>query len=246
MIEASPLEQRKLLNLQDCDTKIQQILHKILALDTDPKIVEVKNLCEMQRKALAVLEIKVSDIEREQRRFELDLEQIVARIVRTKEHLDLSVSSKDTQGLEKELLSLDKRKLEIEDSLFVFMETLENLAKEAFDLKVNLEKQEQFFLSLDEQRQGQLSVLLEEEKQQKETRFVLASGLDAGLLALYEKVREKNGGVGVAQLLYKRCLGCQLELSPADLDFIKNSSLETIVRCEQCGRILVRVEETVG
>jgi predicted nucleic acid-binding Zn-ribbon protein len=68
----------------------------------------------------------------------------------------------------------------------------------------------------------------------------LVTSLPADLVALYDKLRNQYGGVGAAPLENGRCLGCRLELTPADRDRIKAEPADAVVRCEECRRILVR------
>src|SRR5690606_31070672 len=67
-----------------------------------------------------------------------------------------------------------------------------------------------------------------------------ADGLDEGLVRLYERLREQLGGVGVAALRGRRCEGCRLELNTTDVNRITAAPEDEVVRCEECGRILVR------
>ncbi|MFT4010538.1 MAG: C4-type zinc ribbon domain-containing protein [Nocardioidaceae bacterium] len=75
-------------------------------------------------------------------------------------------------------------------------------------------------------------------------RKVKASGVPADLLALYDRLRESKGGVGAAALRHRRCGGCGLELSPADLNAIRGRATDDVVRCEECSRILVRTADS--
>ncbi|GMA34099.1 zinc ribbon domain-containing protein [Demequina litorisediminis] len=59
-------------------------------------------------------------------------------------------------------------------------------------------------------------------------------------MALYEKLRDQHGGVGAAALRGSQCLGCHMTLNPADLRTIASAAPDAVVRCEECGRILVR------
>ena len=68
------------------------------------------------------------------------------------------------------------------------------------------------------------------------------AGLDAGLVALYERLRGQLGGSGAAALRGSRCEGCRLELNPLDLEQIRARPVDAVVRCEECGRILVRTD----
>ena len=69
-------------------------------------------------------------------------------------------------------------------------------------------------------------------------------GLPEDLLALYEKLRTSKNGVGAAELRARECTGCRLSIDSAELDLIRTTSSDTVVRCEECQRILVRTAES--
>jgi predicted nucleic acid-binding Zn-ribbon protein len=77
-------------------------------------------------------------------------------------------------------------------------------------------------------------------RQVQTERAEAVAGLDTALVALYDKLRNQLGGLGAAALRGNRCEGCRLELNPGDLAAAKNAGPEQVVRCEECGRILVR------
>ena len=54
----------------------------------------------------------------------------------------------------------------------------------------------------------------------------------------------EQGGVGAARLYQRRCEGCRLELNMAEVGDVKAASPETVLRCENCHRILVRTAES--
>ena len=64
------------------------------------------------------------------------------------------------------------------------------------------------------------------------------------LVALYEKVRTANGGIGAAALRQRRCGGCQLELNPVEIQRLRLAPEDEVLRCEECRRILVRTPES--
>ena len=64
------------------------------------------------------------------------------------------------------------------------------------------------------------------------------------LIALYEKVREQNGGVGAARLHQRRCEGCRLELNTIDIGRFRAAADDEVLRCEECRRILVRTPDS--
>jgi predicted nucleic acid-binding Zn-ribbon protein len=53
-------------------------------------------------------------------------------------------------------------------------------------------------------------------------------------------VGASRGGVGAAELRQRRCTGCQLEINAAELREFAAAAEDEVLRCEECGRILIR------
>ncbi len=75
-------------------------------------------------------------------------------------------------------------------------------------------------------------------------RAVVAGSAPADLLALYDKLRAQQGGVGAARLYQRRCEGCRLELNITEVNEVKAAAPDTVLRCENCRRILVRTADS--
>ncbi|GAA3370902.1 hypothetical protein GCM10020367_19390 [Streptomyces sannanensis] len=75
-------------------------------------------------------------------------------------------------------------------------------------------------------------------------REVVAGSVPADLLKLYDKLRTQQGGIGAAKLYQRRCEGCRLELNIIELNEIRAAAADKVVRCENCGRILVRTADS--
>jgi predicted nucleic acid-binding Zn-ribbon protein len=77
---------------------------------------------------------------------------------------------------------------------------------------------------------------------EQETRKQLIHSLPTELVDLYEKIRADRGDVGAALLTRGACQGCHLSLDATEINRIKELPEDTIVRCEECRRILVRTK----
>ena len=64
--------------------------------------------------------------------------------------------------------------------------------------------------------------------------------IPADVAALYEQLRARLDGVAAAPLVNGRCGGCHLALPATEIDRLRKEPADTLVRCEQCERILVR------
>lgn len=77
-----------------------------------------------------------------------------------------------------------------------------------------------------------------------EQRKTLAGRLPAELIALYGKIAQRAGGTGAAELRARRCGGCGLELDVSELKRQAARPFDQVLRCEECGRILVRTDNS--
>ena len=69
-------------------------------------------------------------------------------------------------------------------------------------------------------------------------RSEVVTRLDPGTLSDYEQRRARFGGVAAVRLDGKRCGGCHLDLSTAELEKVKATPAGEYTDCPQCGRML--------
>ena len=93
------------------------------------------------------------------------------------------------------------------------------------------------------ERETKLADIAAERKVLEREHDVIAAGIPAELLALYARIAEK-AGVGAALLQHGRCGGCQLEANTSDMNRYRAAAADEVLRCEECGRILVRTAES--
>ena len=68
------------------------------------------------------------------------------------------------------------------------------------------------------------------------------SELDAELVALYERQRAR-GGAGAGVLQGRRCGACRIEIDRGELARISAAADDDVLRCPECGAILLRVKD---
>ncbi|MGZ4556557.1 MAG: C4-type zinc ribbon domain-containing protein, partial [Mycobacteriaceae bacterium] len=74
-------------------------------------------------------------------------------------------------------------------------------------------------------------------------RAGLVGEFPADLLAVYERQRASRGA-GAALLQARRCGACRMELDRNLIARFAASPAELVLRCEECGAILVRTKES--
>ncbi|GEL94682.1 zinc ribbon domain-containing protein [Cellulomonas composti] len=243
MPNAPVADQRRLLDVQALDTRLSQLAHRRSTLPELARIAELETQLVDLHTALVTSQTAVADLRRELTKAEADVQQVRDRATRDQNRLDSGQgSAKDLQALQHELGSLAKRQGDLEEVELEVMERLE--AHEAALTEVTaahtalVEQRSE----VEAQRDATFAQVDAEAAQVAAERAAAAAGLDAGLVTLYDKLRGQLG-TGAAALRGRRCEGCRLELNPLDLDGIKAKHEDAVVRCEECGRILVRLPE---
>jgi predicted nucleic acid-binding Zn-ribbon protein len=120
------------------------------------------------------------------------------------------------------------------------MEQLEGAQADREKLRGEAAQLDQELAILVAKRDAQLSELDADVAERQREREALVPEIPADLLALYQKVGATRGGVGAAELRQRRCTGCQLEINAAELRQFAAAPEDEILRCEECGRILIR------
>ncbi|KMM46474.1 hypothetical protein CWIS_04860 [Cellulomonas sp. A375-1] len=244
MPNAPAADQRRLLDVQALDTRLDQLAHKRRTLPELARIAELDAQVADLHTALVTSQTAVADLRRELAKAEADVQQVRDRAARNQSRLDSGQgTAKDLQALQHELESLAKRQGDLEEVELEVMERLEaheRALTEVQDAHAQLVTGKS---QIEAQRDAALAQLDAEVAQVQAERATVATGLDAGLVTLYDRLRAQLGGSGAAALRGRRCEGCRLELNPLDLDGIKAKPEDAVVRCEECGRILVRLPE---
>lgn len=241
MTNAPVADQQRLLVVQDLDTRLDQIAHRRREVPALARIVELDAQLADLTSALVTSRTATGDLRRELAKAEADVEQVRVRARRDQDRLDAGqVSAKDAMGLTSELESLARRQADLEEVELDVMERLEAHSAALGELESANAQLEERKTAAQAERDAAFADLDAEAAQVRDERAAAAEGLDSALLALYEKLRAQLAGRGAAALRGRQCQGCRMELNPLDLEAIRAAPPEQVVRCEECGRILVR------
>lgn len=242
MASAPVADQLTLLDVQALDTRLAQLAHQRRSHPSLAALVEVSGRAEDLDRAAVDARTAVSDARRALSKAETDVEQVRARADRDRQRMESGAgSAKDMQALSHELESLGRRQSALEEIELEAMETLET-AQSALDAitaqRAALGEQ---ITALEAERDAAFATLDAERATVEGQRAAAAQGLDAGLVALYDRVRERTGGLGVLRLRGSTTEPLQISLSLTERAAIEAAPAEEIVRSED-GYILVRVD----
>jgi predicted nucleic acid-binding Zn-ribbon protein len=242
-MKASQAAQDQLLALQQIDSDIIQLEHRIKNLPLAAVLDAASASLISSRNLLIAAETEKSDIKHELSKSEVDVEQVVSRIEKDEKRLAAGTGSpKELEQIQHELGSLAKRRSELEEVELEIMVRIEGLDERIRSLTTEVSNWESEVARLRAQLDSELNELNTAKTRDIEARTELAKMVDTELLQLYEKIRSTSDGVGAARLVGDKCEGCHLTMNSAEVTRIKSLPDDELVRCEECRRILIRVK----
>ncbi|GAB3452615.1 C4-type zinc ribbon domain-containing protein [Streptomonospora sediminis] len=245
-MKAEPAHQIRLLDLQEIDSRLAQLAHRMRNLPENAEVQRLDARIGELRDRRAVLTTALSDLDREQRKAESDVDQVRTRADRDSKRLDSGqVSSpKDLEHLQSEIASLQRRQSELEEIVLEVMERREHTEAEEAELRKELDTAESERHAAEERRSTAVSEIDADRSGEFTRRERVAAEIPDDLLALYTKLRDQHDGVGAAALRYGRCEGCKLALSTSELGEIRTAPADDVIRCDDCRRILIRTGDS--
>lgn len=244
-MKATPLDQERLLELQKIDTHILQAEHRRKTLPELSEITRLANeLSELtvQRDQVSVDQ---SDIKRELAKAEDDVEQVRTRKKKDEARLASGTgSAKDLENLQHEVATLERRISELEEVELEVMVRFEDANQTITALAEKISKIENEKSAIEFSANEKLDLIKNEIDKLHGDRRDLSASIEVELLKLYEKIRGDRDGVGAAEIVRRRCTGCQLDLTAADVARFAAIAADEVIRCEECRRILVRTADS--
>jgi hypothetical protein len=233
----------RLLVVQDLDTTITQLQHRRAAL--------------REKSGLAALEAELAALETEQAAaraerdallaVQKDLEGQIAVInerrtgIEQRMYAARGTSTRDLQAMGDEVRHLGERIAELEELELVAMVDQEPFDATLAALALRREPMDAKAVDLRaEVAQGQAEIDAELATATT-ARAAEAATLPAALAERYEALRTRLRGTGAARLIDHHCGGCHLEMAQSEVEKIRHLPPDTMVTCDQCGRILIPV-----
>jgi predicted nucleic acid-binding Zn-ribbon protein len=245
-VKADPSAQVRLLDLQDLDSRADQLRHQRRSLPETTRLAELAEARTATENLARDARIEVDDLAVEQAKVDADVEQVKTRRERDQQRIDQGLISnpKDIQRMQQEMVSLERRITSLEDDEIEVMERAEEAQRTLDSLVAQLTDTDAEIAELTAARDARLAEIDQALGELDSQRGPIVGELPADLLALYDRLRENKGGVGAALLRARRCAGCNLDLDHAEVATIRASADDEVIRCDDCSRILVRTSES--
>ena len=222
------------IQLQSLDQKIAALEKEVAAL---PKhITAIEKALESHNRKLEADRAALVANQKDRKRLEGEIQIQEQKISKLKDQMLGAKTNEQYRAFQHEIDYAQKEIRKAEDRILELM-------SESEPLDINVKKAEG---ALKEEKK-----VVEEEKtrarkrsaedetflsQNRAMRAEAAGKLPKATVTLYDRIRQKSGGVAIAEVVNSRCSACQLQLRPQYLQDLRKGT--ELMRCEQCGRFL--------
>ncbi|WP_353647878.1 C4-type zinc ribbon domain-containing protein [Nakamurella sp. A5-74] len=240
MPKADPFEQHRLIDLAETDRAINGAKHRRQTLPELAVLAAAAPRLMELRTARILADTDVSDLQRDSRKLDGEIDQVRARSERDNQRLAAgTMPMKDLTNLQHELESLARRQGVLEDQSLELMERAESAEQTQAAAVAAHEALQQEVAAAETRRDDAFADLDDEISRLEAVRAEQVSHFSADLLALYEKIRA-TGRIAAARLNGAQCQACRLSLDAVAIGRIRAAAVDDVVRCDECGAILIR------
>jgi uncharacterized protein len=243
-VKADPADQRLMLDIADVDAELHRIEHRRSTLPELAELVQLEEQLSTQRDEAVRAQIAAEDLQREARRLDNEITSMSMREEKDNQQLAAgTLPSKQLSELEHEVTGLIRRRGLLEDELLDVMEQQEAVDADEQRASAMTNHTQRQIDEVAARRDAALEKLAQDEAAVREKRAAIMANVNADLMAIYDK-QVKSGRVGAGLLRAARCGACRMELDRGLLSRINATPTDDVIRCDECGAILVRTHES--
>ena len=229
-----------LIDLQAADTAADQLRHRRSHLPERAEVAAAQAAHDEWAGRRAALQSRIDELEAVIQRNEAESHDIDTQKARLSAQLKTVIAPREAEALQHQLATLDERRGALDD---VELEALEEqsalddqiqaMAGEEPVLRSAVEAAEATAVAAEQQIDAELADIAARHDG-------LRAAVDPALLPRYDRARGQQM-VAAAELQGHRCSGCHLDLSPGEMDEVRDAAASNggIADCPQCNRLLV-------
>ncbi len=224
----------QLIKLQEIDQRLLEIKNFMgdlpSTVETQEKDVETMRFYNEEKQS------RITQIEKEMRLCEREIEGMNTKMVKYKEQLYLVKSNKEYDSLNHEIDHMKTNISDFETQLLNLIEEKETLEE---TIKLKTDKIESITASLSSNKIELQSAMAETQNEQEElekNRSTLFKDIEPIKINAYERIRQSREGAGMVSIIGQACGGCYSQLPPQTVIEIKKSA--EIITCPSCSIML--------
>ena len=229
---------KTVIELQQLDTQIAEFTVQIDQLPKEIQQLETQ-LHEFihahdERKQRLAKNLK------ERKDFEVEIQSIRAKITKHKDQLYEVKTNEQYKAMLKEIEGEEAKVRGFEDQILEKMVEAEDLEEHIRDAASRLDSEKARVAEEVRKLQSLRQVDVDQRTELEARRNSDASSIEPQLLALYERLRRGKRGQAVSTVRNGMCAACNVMLRPQLFNEVRAN--ESVLTCEQCGRILYFIE----
>jgi hypothetical protein len=240
-MKAEVAQQRSLLEVAELDAELAKMNHRAghLPERADCERIQTEQVAANDR--LGALQIALEDLNTQVSRFESEIDAVRQREDRDRSLLQSVADAKQLSELQHELGTLERRQSSLEDSLLEVMERREQLQTQQAAEQATVDALQNDLAAAQQALDTTLADIDHHRRVHSARRDELTAELAPDLVTLYERQRA-GGGPGAGQLQGRRCGACRIEIDRGELARISAAADDEVLRCPECGAILLRLQ----
>lgn len=232
---------KRLLDIQKLDTLIDGLRSDIDALPEKHGLQELEAEQSEAGAGLAEKEKELEELKHVQLKLDGELDLLSTKIKKEEEKLFSGsvMNPKELQAIQNEIISLRKKRDEMETEDLEEMEAIDGLRDGIDAARATLEDSRRREAVARSSYEAELEEKRREVQVLQEERDSLKAGVDTETLETYDRMRSEKAGLAVVRIEQGRsCGGCHIEFSRSQIDTFQHE--EGYFRCGYCRRILVK------
>jgi predicted nucleic acid-binding Zn-ribbon protein len=182
------------------------------------------------------VKVRIHELKKAQRQYEADIEDAIAHIKKSRGRLMSIKNNKEYQALLKEIEETEKGNADKEDKVLTCLEELEGLNQEVEAKEKDVSAMRDHLKSEEITTAKEVAHVQEELSDMDRSRVQLMQTIDSQLLAKYEQIKTRGGGIAVALVNDATCSECHLSIPPQMYNELQRQN--TLKFCPNCQRII--------
>jgi predicted nucleic acid-binding Zn-ribbon protein len=230
-----------LLTLQERDSALERLLHRHQTLPERDALHDAETSATALDTRLTSTRTERDRVAREEQQLDDEARSLADKATEVEARMysgevsspkELQAMQADVEQLRRHQRSVENRELELMEEREPLDATLSDLEQQRATVATEVDRLAAALGAAEAE-------IIAEMTTERAARDEIAAGIDAALLADYERSRVAAKGPGVARLVGTTCQGCHLSVPAIEAEQIKRSGGQPLAHCDNCGAILV-------